>query len=252
MINPLGLAFDLVFSSFCVNCGSWVRSRENNICPECRLKMLRVRSACPLCGGALIDGECGICSSRKLYYARNFVLFEYEGCVKKALHGLKFRGLRNIYRNFIPEMADILRELPAVPDIVTFVPMSRSKMAERGYNQAALMAGAFAASAGAACLPLLRERRGFTSQRLLGNIDRYINVIDRYEVINVNKFMGRTILLVDDIFTTGATINECSRQLMIHGALQVFTFAVARAELAKAGEQDHVTRYIPLQEKRKK
>ncbi len=230
MFKLFNLILDILFPCFCVNCGRWVRSGDFHLCSECRLLIKPAGNSCGLCGGYLHSGSCRICHSRKVYMNGNIPVYEYEGIVKKLLHGLKFHGLRNAYRNFVPGMVQAVAGLPLVPDIVTFVPMSRRKRADRGYNQSRLIARDMGRDLRIPCVRVLKERRGYRSQRELGRVDRYINVIDRYKPCSINKFRGRTILLVDDVFTTGSTINECSRQLLQAGASAVYSVTVARAD----------------------
>ncbi len=118
-------------------------------------------------------------------------------------------------------------------DVVTSVPMNRKKFAARGYNQSELLAKSVSSAAGIPFLRLLREKGNSIPQREFSFAARYINVIDRYETLNNNKLIDKTILLIDDVFTTGATINECSRQLLNSGARAVFSLTVARSDLKK-------------------
>ncbi len=230
MLKMLKVVLDLVFPCSCVNCGKWVRSADYHICPGCRSDIRPAENSCAVCGGLLDSGNCTICRSRKVFVKGNIPVYEYDGSVKKLLHGLKFHSLRNAYMNFIPEMARAAAGLPVKPDLITFVPMSRRKQAERGYNQSALIARAIGRNLGIPYVRVLMERSGYRSQRGLGRVDRYINVIDRYKACDIIKFTGRTILLVDDVFTTGSTINECSRQLLRCGASAVYSITVARAD----------------------
>lgn len=230
MIKILHFLLDILFPCSCVNCGRWVRGLDYHLCRECRTDLKPAEKGCPVCGGMTDSGECPICLSRKVFMTGNIPVYEYGGSVKKLLHGLKFRSLRNAYRNFIPEMAGAASRMAVKPDLITFVPMSRRKLAERGYNQSGLIAQAIGRELGIPCVRTLRERGGFRSQRGLGRVERYINVIDRYKACSINKFRDRTILLVDDVFTTGSTINECSRQLLRCGAYAVYSITVARAD----------------------
>lgn len=230
MLKMLNLIVDIVFPCFCVNCGKWVRGKDYHICPVCSRDIKPAENSCSVCGGMPDSGTCTICHSRKVYMERNIPVYEYSGSIKKLLHGLKFHSLRNAYRFFVPEMARVAAGLPVKPDLVTSVPMNRRKLGERGYNQSALIARAIGMDLGIPYARVLRERGGFRSQRGLGRVDRYINVIDRYKACNINKFTGRTVLLVDDVFTTGSTINECSRQLLRCGAYAVYSVTVARAD----------------------
>ena len=83
------------------------------------------------------------------------------------------------------------------------------------------------------CEEILIENRNTISQRSLNYSGRFINVIDRYETVNNNKLINKVILLIDDVFTTGATINECSRKLILSGAAKVFSITVVRSDLKR-------------------
>lgn len=230
MLKIINTILDVVFPCSCVNCGKWVRWEDYHICSGCRREARPAENSCMVCGGQLDSGNCPICMGRRVYMEGNIPVYEYDGGVKKLMHGLKFHSLRNAYRFFIPGMSAAVLGLPQKPDLVTSVPMSRRKLAERGYNQSALIARELGRELGIKYGRILKERSGFRSQRGLGRVERYINVIDRYEACNINKFRGRTVLLVDDVFTTGSTINECSRQLLRCGASAVYSVTVARAD----------------------
>jgi len=208
MINILNFILDILFPSICINCGARVRGLDYHICPYCRDELKPAENSCPVCGGLVNSGDCTICNSRKVYMSGNIPVYEYSGSVKKLLHGLKFHSLRNAYRIFVPGMAAAAASIVVKPDLITPVPMSRRKLAERGYNQSFLIASALGRYLDIPCVHLLKERPGFRSQRGLGRLERYINVIDRYKACDINKFSGRTVLLVDDVFTTGSTINN--------------------------------------------
>jgi len=230
MTRCAGLIGDLIFPSCCVSCGRFVTFSENHLCPSCRGLLKPAENSCSICGGFVRTGEpCVLCSSRKFYPERNITLFEYDRLLKGLLHGLKFGGLKDIHRNFIPGLAAAFMEFSPEPDWVTFVPMNRRKEAERGYNQSMLLAEGLAGMLSVPCRAFLQERGGYEKQRELGKTARYINVIDRYRAVNINLLKDRTVVLVDDVFTTGATINECARQLLDKGAFKVFTLTVARA-----------------------
>lgn len=230
MNNPAVIIADLLYPCSCVSCGSPVNSNEYHLCKSCRDRLKTAAHSCTVCGGMLNGPECAICSTRIFYPSRNVAVYEYGDVIKMLLHGLKFQRLKNIYKNFIPLMADVAGDIFGDAQVITFVPMSARKEAERGYNQSGLIAGGMGRALSLPCVTLLAERRGFRTQRELGRTDRYINVIDRYKAVNIKKIKHKTVILVDDVFTTGATINECSRQLLLNGAEKVYSIAVARAD----------------------
>ncbi len=230
-----GVAYllDFLFPCYCVSCGVPVSSDSNYLCRDCFMALKPVKNGCPVCSSVISGEPCAFCESRKFYPARHISLFEYEGSAKKIIHALKFEGIRDAYRNIIPFFNNIPGEILAETDIITYVPMSRKKYAARGYNQSELVARELSAISGIPLLKLLRERGNSIAQRELSFAARYVNVIDRYETIDNVNTQDSTILLIDDVFTTGATVNECSRQLLSSGASKVFSLTIARSDLKK-------------------
>ncbi len=224
---------DLLWPSRCVSCGNLVRSSMNHFCSGCYSMLKVTLMSCPVCCGIIINNTCSICGNRKFYPARNISLFSYNETARLLIHSLKFRGLKNIYRIFIPFICSKLTEFGESIDIISYVPMNRRKLIKRGYNQSELIAEAVSKHTGIGFYKILKEKKNSISQRKLNYNERFINVIDRYESININKFQNKVILLIDDVFTTGATINECSRTLINSGAAKVFTITVVRSDLKK-------------------
>jgi ComF family protein len=126
-----------------------------------------------------------------------------------------------------------LGETAAGVEMVTSVPMNRDKKWERGFNQSELMARRLAQRLGMPYIALLAENPRSATQRKLHSRDRYLNVLGRYRAINSTAAFGKRVLLVDDVLTTGATINECARMLFSGGASDVIALTVARAGIKK-------------------
>lgn len=224
---------DFFFPSYCVSCGTPVSSENNHLCGSCFETLKPVERGCQVCSSLTGESVCEYCSGRRFYPAKHISLFEYEGAAKSIIYALKFGGIRNVYRVLTPFLANSLVEFGSCIDMVTAVPMNRKKYAARGYNQSELLAASLSEYTGIPAVRLLREKGDSTPQREFSSAARYINVIDRYETIHNCNIKDRTILLIDDVFTTGATINECSRQLLSSGARTVFSLTVARSDLKK-------------------
>lgn len=217
----------------CVSCGNPVPYYMNHLCSECIALMKEVENGCPICSGVMENGSCTICSERMFYPAKHISLFNYEKVSKAAIHSLKFEGLRYIYRIFVPFICSKTGDYGEKIDIITAVPMNRRKFVKRGYNQSKLIAQGVSRATGIEYHEILKERRNRVQQRDLNYNGRFINVIDRYETVNNIKFRNKIILLIDDVFTTGATINECSRILLSAGAAKVFSITMVRSDLKK-------------------
>lgn len=222
---------DTLFPSRCAACDAAVDYRERSLCASCRGDIERVGERCPRCSGFLADGGCGVCSSRAWYVDANVTAAEYRGTMRRVLREFKF--------NNRPGLAAPLAELACAalasaretiaPDVVTAVPASRRQKWKRGYNQSELVARRIARNLTVPYVALLRERGGALSQKRLRYRDRFLNILGRFAVRRTADVAGMRILIVDDIFTTGATINECARILKEAGACAVYGMALARA-----------------------
>ena len=224
---------DIIFPSECVYCGDLISSSQYHLCEKCHTLLKELNNVCPVCSGVIVNGACSICSDRMFYPDRNITLFKYENVSKALIHSLKFDGIKHIYKIFVPYILRRIENLNEEIDIVTSVPMNRKKMIKRGYNQSKLIAKELGKCAKIEFCEVLKENSGAKQQRSLNYDERFINVIDRYKTINNAKFQNNVVLLIDDVFTTGATINECSRKLIMSGAAKIFSVTLVRSDLKK-------------------
>jgi len=233
MSRILSFLLDLIFPCSCISCGDAVSSSMNHLCAECRGLMKELDNGCSICSGVVQDGLCTICGERMFYPEIHISLFSYEKVSKNLIHSLKFEGMKHVYKVFIPHICSRITDFSDKIDIVTSVPMNRRKLVKRGYNQSELIAKGVSRMTGIDFHELLKENRNSVQQRSLNYSERFINVIDRYETVHNIKFRNKVILLIDDVFTTGATVNECSRKLILAGAARVFSITMVRSELKK-------------------
>lgn len=145
--------------------------------------------------------------------------------MRKAIHRLKFAGDRSVAAALGSAMAAVLdRE----PDLITWVPLSRARAAERGYDQARALARSVSRSTGARSLGLLVRSRDLPPQALRGAAERRRALVDAF---SASRLPPSRVLLVDDVMTTGATAAECARALKGAGAEHVDVLTAARALL---------------------
>ncbi len=235
----LKLADILVYPSFCELCRSFLeRPGEKVICGECLSRLRPTISArCDVCGrffeGAGGSHVCGPCLKRTPPFSRHRSFTKYEGMAKDVILLFKYRGNEVLGRRLAGLMESALGgedDLWDGVDAVIPVPLHRKKLSKRGYNQAAVLAHQLAALKG---IPLigkcLIKARNNPAQTSLDAAEREINVRGAYRVRDARTVSGRTILLVDDVFTTGATIGECSRTLLRAGAREVRAVTFAQA-----------------------
>lgn len=193
---------------------------------------------CPRCGDenstAGAGKPCRSCPRGELYFTAARAATVYEGPAVAILERFKYRA-RAEYAPFIAsKMLAALTKYYANEkfDALVPVPLHPARRRERGYNQAELLAKAMAAETGFPVIANeLRRIRATPSQTKLDRHARAENVKDAFALAKDPSFTGLKILLVDDVYTTGATLNECARMLREAGAASVFALTFCRATL---------------------
>lgn len=195
---------------------------------------------CVWCGRILDEGdECAACladlprvrgrQASKEFYSAVSAPFLYTGRVRESIVRMKFRRKQSYIAVYARYLSDTIREeLAGEYDLITFVPVSRRRKRERGFDQAELLAARTAALTGDEFAAALRKTRDNGRQsRLRDEAARRANVSNCYKC--VMPVEGRRVLLIDDVITTGATVSECARTLLMAGARDVTAACVAVA-----------------------
>jgi ComF family protein len=236
VLSWLDACKDLLFPPCCLSCERRLDSSLPPLfCPECagRLPFI-VSPHCRTCGEPFPTGSdhlCGKCLSRTLPFDYARSLFFYEPPISTLLLALKFHGeltaLSSLgqlmgHPSSVADFAD--------PDLLLPVPLHLGRLRQRGFNQALLLARA--------CFPLWTDRltpdllvrnRATPPQTGLSGKERRRNLNNAFQLRRPEQVRGKRILLVDDVLTTGSTVDECSRVLRAAGALRVEVFTVARS-----------------------
>ncbi|MBW1917002.1 MAG: ComF family protein [Deltaproteobacteria bacterium] len=228
---------DFFLPRFCLFCGAAVNSEPGAvICPDCRSQVQWIHSPmCPVCGapfkGVGFDHLCGNCQLHPPPYHRARAVAFYEGVVLEAIHRFKYHR-RQVYARVLKEWLATPAglEMAQAADLILPVPLHPRRVRSRGFNQALILAQAFSA------VPLGRDllirSRWTTPQVGLSGKERLENVRRAFAVTNPEAVAGKNILLIDDVFTTGATVSECAKVLRKAGARQVEVLTVARVGYA--------------------
>lgn len=193
-------------------------------CDECKKSVVfNNGKTCKRCGVG-IDGEedyCGNCAFDKMYFDRAYAAFSYEGAVQDAILKMKFGGLGRYAKIFAKYLAFVATKNNLEFDAVCFPPMSAKSKRQRGYNQSQLMARYFCEIMD--CNELysdaLEKVKETERQEKLGKAARKENLIGAYKVKADVK--GKRVLVIDDVKTTGSTLNECAKVLKRAGAVSV-------------------------------
>lgn len=206
----------------------------SHICYNCLQEMTFLKGPrCSICGKPLEKGylqeKCHDCMQEEHYFAKAISPLEYTGRVKEAIYKYKYGKKSYMYRALGPLLVQALRDQSFDDvDIITPVPLHKKKMAQRGFNQSELLAHYVSKSLN---IPLNKKDlvriRNTDIQNKLGKSERYKNIKGAFKVKNSQAFYGLTVLLIDDILTTGATVDECSRVLIKSGAQKVYVLTLA-------------------------
>jgi ComF family protein len=233
----IGTAFlDLVYPRSCAGCGGVLGKQSGHLCWDCLAGLQLVTDPmCSICGDP-VEGkvghryECAFCVRRRPHFDRARSAARFRGPLKAAIHSLKYGDCVHLSRDF----ALLLRACVAThfsgtsADMVTFVPLHPKRERERTYNQSAAMAGLLARALRIPAGPCLRRVRDTGTQTGLSAHDRRENMRGAFEAVQTSWIEGRSLLLVDDVMTTGATVDECAKVLKKAGAAYVGVVTVAR------------------------
>ncbi len=221
------------------NCGGCSRP-GTRWCADCATKTSEItQQICPICGNPNLNSTpCQRClSSRPNYTAlRSYTV--YSGAIREAVHRLKYQRDIGLGEMLSRLMINSLGKLNWSLDIVTSVPLGLVRFRERGYNQATLLARPIALYME---LPfsakLITRARETQSQVGLSVAERRQNMEGAFRA-EKKLVRGKNILVVDDVATSGATLNACSKALLDEGAANVYGFSLARAIFTPENEID--------------
>lgn len=219
-------ALDVVFPPRCAGCGA----RGVLLCPACAAAILTIQPpACPQCGRrAAHPGLCPSCRAYPNALDGMVAATEFVGPVRACIHALKYEGQRG-YAAVLAAMArPALPRLP-VPDAIVPVPLSRERQRERGFNQSLLIARQLAGDTQPVLPAWLARTRDTPPQVGQDRAARHANVAGAFACPDPTAVRGQHILLLDDVATTGATLDACARALRAAGAASVHALVVARA-----------------------
>jgi competence protein ComFC len=223
----------------CLLCGELLplEKAERELCTRCKEEMPWITQLiCVQCGRPLLSGEemrCERCRQSAFVFDRAISVFIYEE-IHQSIKRFKFReckhdavGLGKIMANYLKTFyADLLEET----DYLIAVPMHHKKQQKRGFNQSILLAKEIEKHTGIPCVEdCLVRTRNTVPQSKLTPTQRRVNIQNAFLLKDKEKLQEKNIVLVDDIFTTGATVNECTTILYQGGAKKVTVFCLSIA-----------------------
>ncbi len=225
----------LLFPPRCPICDEVVLLKEQGICRQCQGKMQYVLPPrCCKCGKHLESEEeeyCSDCAERTHYFDAGRALYEY-GSVARALYRFKYSGRREYAEVFGEEMAfylkDFLREIQA--DGLLPVPMYPGKARVRGYNQSVLLAKALGRETNLPVYEDLVRRVRNTKPLKMLNPEERLNNLKKAFILGENGVKLKVVVIIDDIYTTGSTIDEIAKVLRHAGVKKIYFITLAIGE----------------------
>ncbi len=222
------------------------RNNKYSLCRNCRDKLIFIHESCGKCGKPkekfLLEEEnsevnCGYCKDKKFFFERNISFLEYDEVSKKLVFDLKYR--RKTYLAKI--IAEIMYEEMMIynpdeferADYIMYVPLSKKRKKERGFNQAEKIAYYLSKLSKIEINHSLYRKKNTEKLYKMKSEKRKKEIIGAFALKEDNKsIQGKNIILIDDIFTTGTTVNEISKVLKISGVEKIvsLTFLTGRYE----------------------
>lgn len=229
----------LLYPPHCLGCGSSLADgrRYSYLCETCREEVPRVESpSCEICSHPLhgaIDETfaCVNCRGRKFHFRFAVARFRSRGVVRDLIHRFKYRGqyfIRHPLSEWLMEALEDPRLAGWEYDLLAPVPLHPARRRERGFNQSRVLAEGVSLRSGHPVEDLLRRLRRTETQTHFDRASRMENLRNAFKVRNIDRVQGKRVLLIDDVLTTGSTLDECARVLRRAGAREVRAAVVAR------------------------
>ncbi|HYF84391.1 MAG TPA: ComF family protein [Clostridia bacterium] len=205
-VNPCDIcmaSLDYLQGVTCLHCGKQLNEKyPKSICPDCR------------------DGI--------FHYDRAYSCFAYSGMGKELIHKFKYEGKTQLSKVIAGLMEERLRNEVLSIDAIVPVPIHENKLRTRGFNQSLFIARELAGRLRKPVSDCLLRTKETKVQYNLDKAQRYLNIVDAFSIkLLYNNDKNKSILLVDDIYTTGSTVNECSRVLREFGARNIYVITAA-------------------------
>ena len=226
---------DLTLPAMCPACGERLSVTDQGLCDSCWDHIVDIRGPlCPRCGRAGVDPgrRCPGCLPGEVHYTWARQAAHWAEPLSDAIHALKYHGVAELAEPMARLLARLLvQQLQGEAwDLVAPVPLHRVRERERGYNQSALIARELARKFSCPVDERAVVRhRATRSQTHLSRAERLVNVADAFDCPEPELVAGQRVLLVDDVYTTGSTVNETAGALRAAGTAEVYALTVARS-----------------------
>ena len=226
---------NFIFPPFCPICESELKHRERLICENCYSHIKTIESNfCRKCGAPRLGGRktCKYCKGFTFHFSKVRALGIFSSPLVEMIHLLKYDRKTLIAERLGILMGNLLfsdSDLSQT-DMIIPVPLHKTRMRERGYNQSLLLSRMVSSiTRKELCNDVIIRKKATKSQTTLNHNERENNLKDAFIVSNFGKIKNKTIVVIDDVMTSGTTLNELSKTLLEAGAESVYGLVLARA-----------------------
>jgi ComF family protein len=221
ILNP---ALDFIYPPFCLCCKSRLGPGEQFVCESCWSFDIVASPKLPARQLEVLHGK-------SIYFDQSIAIYEFSEKIQDLIHIMKYKAMPGICTRFGQDLGVLIQqhELLKSIDYIAPVPLHSLRQRERGYNQAGLMAREIGALAHINLDEKLLKRSRYTNQQAKFNKEeRAVNVQNAFALGTETALKNKSIAIVDDVLTTGSTMNECAKILKDNGASHVVTISIVR------------------------
>jgi len=223
---------NLIFPPKCGFCGE-ITKTNNFICKNCReLSTQKYINRCDFCGKISYDSICSECKNKRIYYDKLIFCSEYTEQFKQKIHLYKFFDKKYYYHFFTELIYERVKEEDF--DLIIPVPISKERYKERGYNQTGIISKKLAKMLNKPySFDILMKIRNSERQSMQNFKDRQKSIKNVFKIADNINVLNKKILLIDDIFATGSTVNECCRLLKNVGVENIKVAVICISHMLK-------------------
>jgi len=227
---------ETIFPRFCVGCDK----EGKYICEKCMLFISEAGFVCPACQIASYSGKIHKKCKRPKELNGLISIWDYDGIIREVIHSIKYGKFFHILEELMERIILLIEKdetrfsyflnfLTYEKTYITFVPIYKLKEKERGFNQSEILAGYVSKIVGKKPINLLQKTKDTKSQTGLEKKERFLNIKDAFSFNLQKNILIEKVLIVDDVWTSGATMKECCRILKENGVKEVWGFTLAKA-----------------------
>ena len=199
----------------CEDCKSKLEYIGSNSCAHCGRKLVKAQEYCSTCKGKLVSSTMGKS------------VFVYKDTIATLIQRFKYNGAKYIADYFAKEISNVYFKYYFATDYITFVPMTKRAYKKRGYNQGELIADSLSKIINVPIFYDIEKVKNTIRQAKLGRTDRLKNLENSFKIIDKKTIKGKSITIIDDVTTTGSTIETLAKALVKAGAKEIKYITIA-------------------------